>query len=151
MVHVEATVEIGATPEAVTAVLLDADLAPQWTSDLERLEVVEGVPGEPGCLGRAHYRQGRRRSVLEDRLVEAVPNRRYRSHIVGDGMEIDVRTELIPIDRGTRLRLIWDGKASGRLGRIALRAMRARIRRRAIADLRSLQRVVESRSSTDLR
>ena len=144
MVHVEAAVDIAATPEAVTAVLLDAELAPKWTADLEHFEVVEGVPGEPGCHGRAHYRRGGRAYVLDDRLVEAMPGRRYRSQIVGGGMEIEVQTDLVPTDSGTRLRLTWEGKPSGRWSRVALPMLRPMIRRRALADLQALRRLVES-------
>ena len=53
------------------SVLLDAEAAPIWTRDLERLELVHGVVGEAGSVGLAHYGEGRRRYALQDRLIAA--------------------------------------------------------------------------------
>lgn len=71
MPTVVTVVDIGATPEAVLSVLLDAEAAPIWTRDLERLELVHGVVGEAGSVGLAHYGEGRRRYTLQGRLIAA--------------------------------------------------------------------------------
>ena len=141
----DVTVEIAAPPEAVAAVLLDADLAPQWTSDLELLKVVSGTPGEAGCVALAYYREGSRSYVLEDVLIEAVPNCRYRSRVSGSGMLIEVQTDLEPTGTGTLLRLQWEGSSRNPLLRLALPMVRRRIERRAAADLASLRDLVEAR------
>ena len=137
--------DIVASPEEVVAVLLDAGAAPLWTSDLDYLEVVRGTPGEPGCVGIAHYRQGSKSYALEDILIEALPNRRYRSRVSGRGMRIEVQTDLQPTDAGTSVRLVWEGTSSNPLLRFALPVLRQRIEHRAARDLASLRDLVEAR------
>ena len=46
MPTIEVSTDIAASPMAVTDALLDIELAPRWTSGLERLELVEGQVGE---------------------------------------------------------------------------------------------------------
>ena len=41
MPTVESSIRIGVPPSEVTRVLLDADLAPRWTTGLERLELID--------------------------------------------------------------------------------------------------------------
>ena len=148
MTVVDVSTEIAAPPASVEAVLLDASLAPAWTSGLERLELVEGTPGTAGCVGRAHYLEGGRRYVLDDVLVEAVPATYYRSHITGNGLSIDVETFLEPTpDGGTTMRLRWSGTGTTTATRMILPLIRSRIRRRAKADLDALRRLVEGSST----
>lgn len=148
MVVVERSEQIDASPEAVTSVLLDAELAPLWTAGLDRLELVSGVPGRVGCVGRAHYRSGRRHHVLTDELLEAVPHRYYRSHITGGGVSVDVETRLKPSSGGgTRLTLHWSGTGTNLVTRLMLPRMRRRISSRVDADLHSLRALVEEREA----
>lgn len=145
MPTVRTTIHIGAPPEAVDRVLLDAELAPVWTSGLERLEVVAGQPGRPGCVGRAHYLEGGRRYVLEDVLEQVTPARHYLSRVTGGGITASVETTLEPMGEGrTRLTLRWVGRGTTLLTRILLPFMGRRIRRRAEADLRALRGLAES-------
>jgi hypothetical protein len=142
---VERTIHIGAPPDVVAGVLLDADLAPRWTAGLERIEVVAGEPGQPGCVGHAHYVERGRRHVLEDVLMEVVPNRRYRSRVRGGGIVATVETTLEPFgDDGTQLTLRWRGRGSNPLTMAALPLMKRRIAERADADLQALRRLAET-------
>lgn len=94
MPTVEIAVSIDSSPESLAAVLLDAESAPTWTAGLDWLELVDGAVGEPGCVGRAHYVEGGRRYILEDRLVDVIPNRYYKSEIIGGGIKATVETTL---------------------------------------------------------
>lgn len=146
MPTIERTIRIGARPEAVAKVLLNADLAPRWTTGLERMEVVTGELGQPGCVGHAHYVENGRRHVLEDVLLDVTPNRRYRSRIQGGGITATVETTLEPIgDDQTDLTLRWSGRGSNPLTMIALPFMKGRIAQRTDADLRSLRRLAEAK------
>lgn len=58
MPTVESSIRIGVPPDEVTRILLDADLAPQWTAGLERLELTERELGQAGSVGHAHYLEG---------------------------------------------------------------------------------------------
>lgn len=143
MPTVELSVRIDAPPEAVTAVLLDADRAPEWTTGLERFDVVEGEPGQVGSIGHAHYVESGRRYTLVDVLEEATPDGHYRSRLTGGGIEATVETTLVPIgETATRLTLRWDGRGTTLLTRLVLPFMKRRIRRRAEIDLAKLARIV---------
>ncbi len=144
MKPVTVSIRIGATPEEVSEILLDADRAPEWTSGLERLELVAGEPGAPGAMGIAHYREGRRRYDFEDELVGVDPNRYYVSRITGGGVTATVETTLVPIGEcGTRMTLRWAGEGTTPLSRLLLPLARRRIARRAYGDLSALRRLAE--------
>lgn len=144
MPTVEAATRIGAPPDVVTGVLLDADLAPEWTAGLERLELVDGVPGEAGCVGHAHYRQGGRNYTLVDVLEESIPGEFYRSSISGGGIAATVETTLAAVgDDATAILIRWTGRGTNPLTRVTLPLMKRRIARAAAEDLASLRRLVE--------
>lgn len=142
---VDASVFVAAPPTAVSAVLLDADAAPLWTAGLERLELIEGKVGEPGSVGHAHYREGKRSYVLEDRLVSVDPNCRYVSTITGGGLTADVETTLEPMGDGTMITITWAGTGTNPFTRLVISLMKRRIGKRAGRDLDALRTLVESR------
>jgi hypothetical protein len=143
----EMMASVDASPESLVAVLLDAESAPMWTAGLEWLELVEGVVGEPGCVGRAHYVEGGRQYTLEDRLVDVVPNRYYKSEIIGGGIKATVETTLEPVEDGTQLTLRWSGTGTNPLTRITLPFMRQRLHRQIETDLDALRRLAERRGT----
>jgi len=144
MPTVETATEIEAPPDVVTGVLLDADLAPQWTAGLERLELVDGVPGEAGCVGHAHYRQGSRSYTLVDVLEESVPGEFYRARISGAGIAATVETTLAAVgEDATSISIRWVGRGTNPITRMTLPLMKRRIARAAAEDLASLRRLVE--------
>jgi hypothetical protein len=145
---IEVTTDIAASPMAVTNALLDIELAPRWTSGLERLELVEGEAGQPGCVGRAHYVEGGRRSILEDRLVEAIPGRYFRSELTGEGLKATVETELVEIPGGTRMTIRWSGTGTNPLSRVLLPLLKSRLRARSRQDLDALKHLIESGPSS---
>jgi len=143
----EASVLIAAEPTAVETVLLDRDLAPRWTAGLERLELVEGRPGEPGSIGHAHYREGGRRYVLTDVLEEVEPARRYVSTVSGGGIRARVETVLEPVGQHeTRMLVRWSGRGTNPVTLLVLPFLRRRVRQRSEADLEALKALVEARS-----
>lgn len=142
---IEESIDIPASPMAVDEVLCDIDAAPLWTSGLERLDLVEGTAGEPGCVGHAHYAEGSRRYVVEDRLVEAVHGDHYTSKIRGGGMKAGVETRLDEIPSGTRVTIRWSGTGTNPLTKLLLAVLRRQVRRRTREDMRALRNVVERR------
>lgn len=140
-------IDVSASPSAVSDVLLDIDAAPLWTSGLERLELIAGTVGEPGSAGRAHYIEGSRRYVVEDRLVESTPGSHFKSEIQGGGLKATVETNLDEISSGTRLCIRWDGVGTNPLTRVILPFMKRRMAKRTREDLESLRNLVERRSN----
>lgn len=147
MPTVEVSVLIAADPIAIETVLLDADLAPLWTSGLERLELVHGHAGEAGSVGHAHYREGSRRYLLTDVLEEVEPARRYVSRVSGGGIRARIETLLQPVGKhDTRMTLRWSGRGTNPLTFLVLPFMGRRVRQRSQADLEALKALVEERA-----
>lgn len=139
-------VDVAASPDAVSEVLLDVEAAPLWTSGLEGLELVDGVPGLTGCRGIAHYVEGGRRYQVEDLLIEAVPGQRFKSRIRGGGLGATVETRLEPVTDGTRVTIRWSGRGTNPITWLVLPLLKRRIAERCRADLEALGRLVESRA-----
>lgn len=143
-VTVRTSVVIDRPPEAIVRVILDAEKAPLWTSDLERFEVLSRTPDLVGSKARLHYRQGESRYVMEEEMLAVEPDRRYLSRVTGDALEAEVETQLTPTNGGTEVSIRWTGAGKPLLVRLALPFMRRAIRRQAHADLMKLKEFVES-------
>jgi hypothetical protein len=141
---VVSSVDIAAPAEAIARVLLEAESAPLWTAGLERLELVEGTVGEPGSVGHAHYTEGNRRYIIEDRLLSVEPNRHYVSEISGGGLRARVETTLEEVGDQTRMTIRWSGTGTNLISRTMLLLMRGRIARQSASDLAALRELVES-------
>ena len=147
MPTVEAGIRIGAPPAEVAGVLLNAALAPAWTAGLDRLELMEGEAGQPGCVAHAHYIEGGRHHTMVDVLQEVTPNRRFVSRVTGGGILATVETHLLPTgDGATELTVRWVGTGTKPLTRVLLPMLKRRIAQRAAADLQSLRELVETAS-----
>lgn len=141
---VQTSIKIDRPPEEVAAVLLDAEKAVLWTTDLEKFEVLARPPGLVGSRARLHYKQGDRRYVMEDELLQVEPNRRYLSRVTGDVIEAEVETVLKPIGGSTQVDVRWSGSGKPLLLRLLLPFMRRSIARQTRKDLIKLKSVVES-------
>lgn len=143
-VTVRASVQIDRPPEDIASVMLDADKAVLWTSDLEEFEILARLPALVGSRARLHYRQGNRRYVMEDELLQVEPSQRYVSRVTGDAIEAQVETILTPISGGTQVDVRWSGSGKPLLVRLLLPFMRRSIARQAQKDLLKLKALVES-------
>ena len=131
--------------DVIVAALMKADNHPFWTKNLERFEVVSGEPGKAGALGRLHYFENGRRYVLEDRMIEAEPGRRYLSRITGDVLEATVETRLRPVDKGTEMTLRWSGRGTKFPVNLMLPLMRRRMIKQSREELDTFRQLVENR------
>ena len=144
-VTVDVTIRMECPVEAVMAILLDADSAPLWTTDLERMEVVRGTPFGAGSKAHMHYLQQGRRYVMEDELLEVVPNRYFKSHVSGEALSAIVETSLTPVEGATEVAIRWTGTGGPFVMRLLLPLLRRSIKKQALADLRKLKALAESR------
>jgi hypothetical protein len=141
---IRGTVTIDRPPRDVADVLLDAEKAVLWTSDLQRLEILYRPPGLVGSRARLHYVQDGKPYVMEDLLLEAEPNRRFLSRVTGEAIEAEVETVLEPTHGGTQVTVRWTGRGRPLLVRLILPFMRRSIKRQTLRDLAKLKALVES-------
>lgn len=131
--------------DTVVAALTKAENHPFWTKHLQRFEVVSGEAGEAGAVGRLHYLQNGRRYVMEDRMLEAEPGRRYVSQVKGDMLEAIVETRLAPENDGTRMTILWTGRGTRFPLNFILPLMRRRMIRESREELDTFRNLVETR------
>jgi hypothetical protein len=144
---VRSQIFIEGSPEDIVQVILDPTKAVLWTSNLERFEVVSGIPGEVGSVAHLHYMEKGRPYVMEDTLLAAEPNRRYVSRVSGEALTAEIETVLSPLGPGTQLAIRWTGHGRILLLRLLLPFLRGAIARQAMADLKKLKALVESHKS----
>ncbi len=143
-VTVRQSITIARPPEDVAEVILDADKAVLWNTDLQKFEVLSAKPGMVGSKARLHYVQDGKPYVMEDELLEVEPNRRYLSRVTGEALEAEVETWLVPENGGTQVTIRWTGAGKPLLLRLLLPFMRRSIARGVETDLAKLKAVVET-------
>ena len=143
-VSVRETVRIEQSPQVVTAALLNPDNVIHWTSDLERFEVISGEPGVVGARANLHYQQGGQSYVMEDELLEMIPNKYFRSRVSGGGIVAEVETHLHQTDTGTDMTIQWRGSGGNWKIKLLLPLMRGAISRQTRSDLDKFKQLVET-------
>ena len=130
--------------DTVAQALIEPANAVQWTSDLEKFEVVERKPGETGSIAHLHYRQRGRSYIMQEVLEYAEPGRRYVSRVSGNGIIARVETTIEPINGKTRVTTFWSGTSSSIIFRLLSPLLRGMIIRRARTDLETFKTLVEA-------
>lgn len=138
------SVEINKPPEIIKQALEIPENMVQWTSDLEKFEVIEGRSGEAGAVAHAHYVQKGRPYVMEDVMEYCAPGKKYVSRVTGEGMTARVETILRPTEEGTEMVLSWSGTSDAFPAKWIFPLMGPVIKRRAKADLETFKWLVES-------
>ena len=121
--HVEAETVIGATPEAVWALVSDARRYPEWGPWREGRYERPGDESERGPGAVQVFVSARRvwgrRGVSVERILAAEPNRRLAYEVIGGLPVRNYRAEvtLSPDGDGTRIRweADWDRTLQGRV------------------------------------
>ena len=130
--------------DTVAQALIEPANAVQWTSDLEKFEVVERKPGETGSIAHLHYHQRGRSYIMQEVLEYAEPGRRYVSRVSGNGMVARVETTIEPINGKTRVTTFWSGTSNSIIFRLLSPLLRRMIIRRARLDLETFKHLVEA-------
>lgn len=138
---------INAPTDVVARAMENPENAPHWQTDLERFEVVSGDPGLLGAVGRLHYNQKGRKYVMEDRMLECQPGKRYLSEVSGDALIARVETTLESENGRTRMTIKWEGSAKMLALKMLFLFIRGRMVRQAQTELDTFARLVETRGS----
>jgi hypothetical protein len=112
-----------------------------------KFEIVTRTPGLVGSVARLHYVQDGQPYVMEDRMLEAEPGRRYLSQVSGEALEARVETTFCPSGSGTEMSIRWSGKGRGLLLKLLMPLMRGKMIRGALSELGEFKRLVETRGA----
>lgn len=147
MTSFEITATVAAPVKTVDEALRRAENARHWIKHLERFEVIKQTPELVGSIGRLHYFENGRRYVMEDRMVEAEPGRRYVSMVSGEAIEARVETLLRAIPEGTEITVRWSGRGKIQPLKLLMPLLRRRMRRQAREELETFALLVEARGA----
>lgn len=110
---IRGSVDIDAPPEAVWKVVVDCDLAPRMVKRLKSCRVLERDPAGRWDLREHVSRAGILPSVRSVFRSEYDPPRRIRFYREGGDMQVlNGEWRLIPLDGGTRTRVLYESRAS---------------------------------------
>ncbi|MDG6224076.1 MAG: SRPBCC family protein [Candidatus Thermoplasmatota archaeon] len=129
----------------VVEALMDPTNFPYWQRDLERFEVINGKPGEVGSVGLLHYTQKGRPYVMEDRLIECEPGKRYLSRVKGDVIIAQVETILKPLGKKTSMTLTWSGKGTRFPLNLLLPLMKRKMIKQSRSELETFKNLIETK------
>ena len=144
MTKFKISMKINQPPNIVAQAFLEPENAVQWTTDLEKFEVVKGKPGEIGSVAHLHYIQRGRSYVMEDVLEYAEPGSKYVSLVSGEGMIAHIETIINPSTQGSDITVSWSGTSDRFYIRLLLPFLKRMIIRRAKADLVIFKNLVET-------
>jgi uncharacterized membrane protein len=105
------------SPEKVYAVVRDFSTAPNWRSDLQRVEVVQQSGGP------VHFREEGKNGTVNFELAEDVPSKRMVTRILDTDLGYSGKWTyvFVPENGGTRVTITEDGEVSNVLFRFMSR------------------------------
>jgi carbon monoxide dehydrogenase subunit G len=144
MVQHTESINVARSPEAVYEFIADAANDVHWRPEVQRSELVEGQPSQPGAKYRQLMKPGRREFVGTHEIVATTPGRRVEWRTPpGEGpIDFSGAYSVEPADGGARVSLDTRVEAKG-LMRIASPAMSWYLRRLSRRYANSLKDAVE--------
>ena len=139
----ERTRTIAVPPERVWAVVGDVTRMPEWSEELERVEILEGDGRAPGSRFRGHNRSGQRSWAMTCVIDARDEGRNLEFHTEDDEGQVRTRWwyRLDPVHDGT---LVTEGFLRvAKLGRIRAMAERKLLGDRAEYNARNIDASLE--------
>lgn len=144
MTTFEINIIINQPIEIVNKALMIPTNFPFWQTDLDRFEVVKGKPGEIGSVGLLHYTQKGRTYILEDKLMNCDPGKKYVSHVTGEAIFAKVETNLNALGNKTEMILKWSGKGKLFILKLLLPFFRRKMIKQTRKELELFKKLVET-------
>lgn len=119
-----------------------------WTKYLEEFKVIRGKPLEIGSIAQLYFNRNGRKYILEDKLEFVEPERKLVTQLTGEGLKVKVQTIFFPLQKNTRLTLLWNGKGNRIITQCVISILRNRIKRQALAELKEFKELVEKFGAT---
>ncbi|MFX1316335.1 MAG: SRPBCC family protein [Promethearchaeota archaeon] len=138
------TTTINQPQDVVWNAFIDPQNMTHWTRYLEKVEVIKGKLGEIGAISHLHYLEKGRSYILEDKMLAYEEGKRIVSQVSGEGMIIEVETNLESLQNGTKMSMTWNGTSKSLITRIILRLMQSKITKQAQSELDTFKTLVET-------
>ncbi len=137
------SMDINKSPDIVWSAFIDSHNMMQWMSNLEKVELIKGKFGEIGAIGHLHYLEKGHSYVLEEKLIDYEFEKKIKSQITGQGINIEVETNLNSIPNGTKISMTWKGTSKNSIARIIMRLMQNKITKNSKEELNRFKQLVE--------
>lgn len=145
MTKFEANIIINKSVDIITRAISNPNNAPYWQTDLERFEVIKGEPNQIGAVGHLHYSQKGQKYIMEDKLLECEPGKRYLSEVSGDALTARVETTLESENGKTKMTIKWEGKAKILPLKILFPFIRGKMIQQAQRELEMFKHLIETK------
>lgn len=139
----EASIRIGRTPSEVFAVLLDFEQNPRWSTSALRSQLSSTGPVGVGSTAHEVSRFLGRRVEVDTEVVAFEADRVLGVLVTGGPFPLRATFHLDPVDGGCRVRVTFEANPTGVL-RLADAPFRVLVRRKFVADLANLKRLLEA-------
>lgn len=143
----EVNLVIDQPPEVIEQAFFDPENAVLWTSDLERFEVIAQPEGKVGSMAHLHFKQGGRRYIMKDELLQYTPCEYFKSRVSGNGLDAVVETRLEGLGESTLVKVQWSGTATTLRMRLMLFLMRGAMIRQTQSEFETFKSLVEQHGS----
>ena len=131
-------IEVAKTPEEVFPWLYDGDKVPQWTSGLERYEVLGGQIAAGTRIRQTLEVSGSRRS-FEEEILDYEPPTAARSRFKLEGIAVESTFNVTPNGAGSHVSRTVTAKAEGIAARFLLPIVQPHLERKLESDFEALR------------
>ncbi|MBY9007413.1 MAG: SRPBCC family protein [Candidatus Lokiarchaeota archaeon] len=144
MVKFTNSIIINKSLETVWKAYIDPQNMLCWTNNLEKVEVIKGKFGEVGAIAHLHYIEKGRLYILEDKLLDYEFEKKIKSQVKGQGMNIEVQSNFKSQYNDTEISITWDGTSEKFIVKIILNLLQRKIKKQAQAELSLFKKLVET-------
>lgn len=123
----------------------DQDTLPRWITGLQRIEQVEGKPGEVGSVSKHVYLEKGRIIEMIETITAHEPERHFAGELETGGMQCTIRVDFVDKGDSTLMRFRSDFRSQGFLMKLMMPFVKGRVRARQEGDMKKFKALVERR------
>jgi len=121
----------------------DPDNLPRWISGLQRIEQIEGAPGEVGSVSKHIYLEKGRIVEMIETITAHEPERHFEGELETTGMKCTIQVDFVDRGDSTLMRFRCDFHSQGLMMKLMMPFMKGHIRERQSGDMQRFKRLVE--------
>jgi uncharacterized membrane protein len=121
------------------------DNLPRWITGLQRIEQLEGTPGEVGSISKHIYLEKGRVIEMIETITAHEPEKRFTGELTTDGMQCTIHVDFVDKGDRTLMRFRSDFRSQGLVMKLMMPFMKGHIRARQEGDVQKFKALVEGR------